>query len=148
MNLIELLTRDCTQSAVPCRSKKHAFEIISELAAENLDRPALPILEALLNRENIGSTAIGQGIAIPHGRLADLEQATAVLITLQEPLDFDALDGQPVDLLFALLVPEDQCQLHLKTLSLIAKTLNQRSFSQKLRNAKDSEELYELITSA
>ena len=127
MQLEHILSRDCTKSAVPCTSKKRALEIISELAAERLGASRQVLFESLLAREKMGSTGIGAGIAIPHGRSDDAFAPTAVLMTFSEPIPFDSIDNQPVDLLFALLVPESDCKQHLKTLSLMASSLGDKA---------------------
>jgi len=147
MQLKDVLSLDCTKRAVPCSSKKRALEIISEIAAPKLNLTSQQVFDSLLTRERMGTTGIGQGIAIPHGRVSDDHQAVGVLIHTESPIPFDAVDNQPVDLLFALLVPESQCKEHLKTLSLIAEKLMSREMCRALRNASSDEELYALITS-
>jgi PTS system nitrogen regulatory IIA component len=146
MQLSEVLSLDCTKSAVQCTSKKRALEIISEIAASYTGQNSTSLFECMLNREKMGSTGIGNGIAIPHGRMIDSEQAVAVLIQCQCPIEFDAIDNRPVDLLFALLVPDNQCQTHLKTLSAMAERLNDKSTLKSLRNARSDQELYDIIT--
>ncbi|HIF9247291.1 TPA: PTS IIA-like nitrogen regulatory protein PtsN [Photobacterium damselae] len=146
MQLSNVLSIDCTKSAVSCSSKKRALEIISEIAAEHLDQNPQPLFDCMLNREKMGTTGIGNGIAIPHGRINNSDKAIAVFIQSQEPIEFDAIDNQPVDLLFALLVPENQCPEHLKTLSAIAEKLSDKQLCKQLRCAQSDEELYQLIT--
>ncbi|MGL5031310.1 MAG: PTS IIA-like nitrogen regulatory protein PtsN [Aeromonas sp.] len=148
MQLENILSQDCTKSAVPCTSKKRALEIISELAAQRLGTSRQALFECLLAREKMGSTGIGAGIAIPHGRIDDSYPPTAVLMTFAEPISFDAIDNQPVDLLFALLVPESECKQHLKTLSLMASKLADKTVCRQLRQAASDEELYQIMTSA
>ena len=145
MLIQDFLSRDCTKSAVPCSSKKRAIELISELAAQRLGLDPQELFERLLAREKMGSTGIGGAIAIPHGRVPDGHPLTAVFLTLEQPISFDAIDNQPVDILFALLVPESECKVHLKTLSLIATKLNDKSFCRQLRQAADDEALYQLM---
>ncbi|WP_318472799.1 PTS IIA-like nitrogen regulatory protein PtsN [Photobacterium leiognathi] len=146
MQLSHVLSLDCTKSAVPCSSKKRALELISEIAAVHLDQNPQPLFECMLNREKMGTTGIGNGIAIPHGRISNSDQAIAVLVQCQEPIDFDAIDNQPVDLLFALFVPEDQCKEHLKTLASMAEKLGNKQVCKQLRNAKNDQELYQILT--
>ncbi|NHI01157.1 MULTISPECIES: PTS IIA-like nitrogen regulatory protein PtsN [Oceanimonas] len=148
MEVADILSRGCTRSAVPCTSKKRALEIISELAAEHLNIGSQPLFDCLLAREKMGSTGIGNGIAIPHGRISDDNKATAVLLTFAEPVEFDAIDNQPVGLVFALLVPEQECKQHLKTLSLIAEKLSNKQVCRQLRQAGSDEELYQIMISA
>jgi len=145
MLIQDFLSRDCTKSAVPCSSKKRAIELISELAAQRLGLDEQELFERLLAREKMGSTGIGGAIAIPHGRIPDGHPLTAVFLTLEQPIAFEAIDNQPVDILFALLVPESECKVHLKTLSLIATKLNDKVFCRQLRQAADDEALYQLM---
>lgn len=148
MEVADILSRDCTRSAVACTSKKRALEIISELAAQHLNVSSQQLFDCLLAREKMGSTGIGNGIAIPHGRIGDENQATAVLLTFAEPVEFDAIDNQPVSLVFALLVPEQECKQHLKTLSLIAEKLSDKQVCKQLRQAASDDELYQIMISS
>ncbi len=145
MQLNQVLSLDCTKSAVQCTSKKRALEIISEIAAQHGELNPTTLFECLLNREKVGSTGIGNGIAIPHGRMQDSEQAIAVLIQCEEPIEFDSIDNRPVDILFALLVPDEQCQLHLKTLAQMAERLNDKATLKQLRQASSDQELYDIM---
>ncbi|GGB46667.1 hypothetical protein GCM10011607_03570 [Shewanella inventionis] len=94
----------------------------------------------------MGSTGIGNGIAIPHGRLTTIDHPIGIFIKCEEPIQFDAIDKQPVDILFALLVPADQCQQHLSTLSSMAQKLSDKQVLKQLRKIHDSTELYQVIT--
>ncbi len=145
LQLSSVLNQECTRSGVHCQSKKRALEIISELAAKQLSLPPQVVFEAILTREKMGSTGIGNGIAIPHGKLEeDTLRAVGVFVQLETPIAFDAIDNQPVDLLFALLV--DQTKTHLHTLSLVAKRLADKTICRRLRAALNDEELYQIIT--
>lgn len=147
LQLSHVLNKECTRSNVHCQSKKRALEIISELAAKQLGLPPQVVFEAVLTRERMGSTGIGNGIAIPHGKLEeDTTRAVGVFIKLETPIAFDAIDNQPVDLMFALLVPADQTKTHLHTLSLVAKRLADKTICRRLRSAQSDEELYQIIT--
>ncbi|MCG9698192.1 PTS IIA-like nitrogen regulatory protein PtsN [Shewanella sp. Isolate11] len=146
MELSTILRPECTTCATP-GSKKKVLELISDLAAAQY--PPLSsqeIFESLLAREKMGSTGIGNGIAIPHGRLTSITQPLAVLVKCAEPIAFDAIDNQPVDILFALLVPADQCEQHLSTLAAMAEKLNDKSVMKQLRKTQDEAELYQVIT--
>ncbi|KDO13885.1 PTS IIA-like nitrogen regulatory protein PtsN [Vibrio metoecus] len=145
MQLSEVLSLDCTKSAVQCSSKKRALEIISEIAALHTGQNATELFECMLSREKMGSTGIGNGIAIPHARMSDSEKAVAVLLQCEEPIEFDSIDNRPVDLLFALLVPEDQCKEHLKTLACMAERLNDKQILKQLRNAESDQELFNIM---
>ncbi|UXH28366.1 PTS sugar transporter subunit IIA [Vibrio sp. J502] len=114
MQLSEVLSLDCTKSAVQCTSKKRALEIISEIAAEYSGQNSTELFECMLSREKMGSTGIGNGIAIPHARMTNSDRAIAVCCSVKNRLSLMLLIIDPVDLLFALLVPEEQCKEHLK----------------------------------
>lgn len=146
MQLVNILSQDCTRSAVQCSSKKRILELISEIAAPKLEINAQIIFESLLAREKMGSTGIGQGIAIPHGKISSQAKALGVLLTSEAPIEFDAIDKKPVDLFFALLVPEDQCQQHIATLSQVASRLDNKQICKELRQAKSDEILFSLMT--
>ncbi len=146
MELSTILQPECTTCATP-GSKKKVLELISDLAAAQY--PPLSsqeIFESLLAREKMGSTGIGNGIAIPHGRLTSITEPLAVLVKCVEPIAFDAIDKQPVDILFALLVPAEQCEQHLSTLAAMAEKLNDKSIIKQLRKTEDEAELYQVIT--
>ncbi|VAX76346.1 Nitrogen regulatory protein [Serratia symbiotica] len=145
--LSSVLNIERTKSAVACSSKTRALEIISELAASKFNQPPLVVFDALHIRERMGSTGIGNGIAIPHGKIVeDASQAVGVFIRLDPPIAFDAIDNLPVDLLFALLVPAHQCKTHLHTLSQVVERLADKSACRRLRAAQSEEELYQIIT--
>ncbi|MDA9557973.1 PTS IIA-like nitrogen regulatory protein PtsN [Vibrio sp.] len=146
MQISDVLSLDCTKSAVQCTSKKRALELICEIASEQTGINSDTLFKGILSRERMGSTGIGNGIAIPHTRIDDSNNAIAVLLQCDNPIEFDSIDNRPVDLLFALLVPESQCQEHLKTLSQMAARLSDKSTLKKLRSAVSDEELYHIIT--
>ena len=144
-----MLAKNCTKSAVLFSSKKRVLEYIAELAHQQLpDISEYSILEALLAREKLGSTGIGSGIAIPHGKLDAVTSPVLVFVVSKEAIAFDAIDNQAVDLLFALLVPAEQCKTHLHTLSLVAKRLADKTVCRRLRAAQSDEELYQIMTEA
>lgn len=145
-NLTTMLTENCTKSAVLFNSKKRILEYIAELAQQQLPEVTeYSILEALMAREKLGSTGIGGGIAIPHGKLSHVVKPILVFVVSKEPIAFDAIDNQPVDIFCAILIPEDQCQAHLSTLSGIAKLLSQKELTKKIRNAQTNQQLYQLL---
>ncbi len=148
MYLKSILSLDCTQCAVQVNSKKRVLQYISQIAHKKFPQlQEQDILESLLSREKLGSTGIGNGIGLPHGRLAGVEKSVAVFIVTQEPLDFDAIDNKPVDIFCGLLIPEENCQEHLSTLSQIAKMLSDKSLVKKIRHSTSNEELYSFIMS-
>ncbi|WP_255555777.1 PTS IIA-like nitrogen regulatory protein PtsN [Sodalis sp. CWE] len=148
IQISSVLNIECTRSDILCPSKKKALEIVSELAAKQLKIAPKIVLNAVLTRERMGSTGIGKGIAIPHGKLEeeDIHVVAGVFIRLGQPIAFGSIDNQPVDLLFALLVPEELCQIHLHTLSLVAKHLTDKTICRRLRDARNARELYHIIT--
>ncbi|WCE30025.1 PTS IIA-like nitrogen regulatory protein PtsN [Vibrio sp. SCSIO 43137] len=146
MQISEVLSLDCTKSAVQCTSKKRALELISQIAAAHTGQDSNELFECMLNREKMGSTGIGNGIAIPHARMYSCDEAVAILLQCEEAIEFDAIDNRPVDLLFALLVPDAQCKEHLKTLSSMAERLNDKQVLKQLRNAQSDQELYDIMT--
>ncbi|MBY5993104.1 PTS IIA-like nitrogen regulatory protein PtsN [Ferrimonas balearica] len=147
MEITELLSPERTQCAAPGLSKKRVLELISELAAEQCpDLPKHELFESLLAREKMGSTGIGNGIALPHGRLGRITRPIGVLIKCDEPIPFDAIDSKPVDLLFALFVPEEAHQQHLATLAEVARKLSQKEICRAMRKANDNHTLYEVIS--
>ncbi|RUO71929.1 PTS IIA-like nitrogen regulatory protein PtsN [Idiomarina ramblicola] len=149
MQLSELLSPDCTKCAVEGASKKRLLETISQIVAPKLSGITRhDIFESLLNRERLGSTGIGLGIAIPHGRLSNANHPVAVLLTLDEPVEFDSIDNQPVDIIFALLVPESEHENHLQTLASVARRMNDKDCTRALRQADSDKALYQLFVGA
>lgn len=143
MYLSDLLTEARTLCHADVVSKKRVLELASDTLAGQPGTPsAEQIFSGLLNRERLGSTGIGDGVAIPHCRLADCEQAIALLMTLSTPIDFDAIDSNPVDLLCFLLVPEDGAEEHLQTLAGLAELFSQDSVREELRACETSGTLY------
>ncbi len=127
-----------------CTSKKRLIEHVSTFLADQFeDTQADDIFEKLIAREKLGSTGIGEGIAIPHSRLAQCEDTLGALFLLETPIDFDSVDRKPVDLVFVLLVPEEATEQHLQTLSMLAEKFNQPDFRDALRSASDTNTLYD-----
>lgn len=144
MQLSSILTPERTLCDLPGVSKKRFLTTISEhIAATSPALSADSIYKALLAREQLGSTGIGNGIAIPHCRVADCAQITGTLVKLSEGIDFDAVDSQQVDLLFVLIVPAEETDEHLRVLSSLARLFHQEAFCHALRDARSSQELYE-----
>jgi PTS system nitrogen regulatory IIA component len=126
-------------------SKKRVFERVGLLFENNQQVSRSQVFESLFAREKLGSTGLGQGVAIPHGRIAKLRDATAAFVMTSHPIPFDAPDGQPVSLIFALLVPERANDLHLQILGELAQMFSEPSFRNKLLACKDSTCLYQLL---
>ncbi|MFT4993927.1 MAG: PTS system nitrogen regulatory IIA component [Paraglaciecola sp.] len=147
MEIRDILHSDCTLCAVQGTSKKRILELISQIANQHIiDIDQATILASLMCREKMGSTGIGCGIALPHGRLKDLEKVIAVLVTCVPAIPFDAIDNAPVDVFFAIFVPENQAQQHLQTLSIIASKLNDKDILKKMRSASNDQELFKVIS--
>ncbi|MEW7000301.1 PTS IIA-like nitrogen regulatory protein PtsN [Serratia ureilytica] len=141
-----MLNIECTKSSVHCTSKKRALEIISELAAKQLNLPSQVVFDAVLTGSAWAAPVSATVSPFPGKLEEDTLRAVGVFIRLDQPIAFDAIDNQPVDLLFALLVPADQCKTHLHTLSLVAKRLADKTVCRRLRAAQSDEELYQIIT--
>ncbi|WP_158972168.1 PTS IIA-like nitrogen regulatory protein PtsN [Paraglaciecola sp. L3A3] len=147
MEIKDILHPDCTLCAVQGTSKKRVLELISQTASQvisNIDQAT--ILASLTGREKMGSTGIGNGIALPHGRLKDLENVLAIVVTSETPIPYDAIDNQPVDIFIAILVPEEKASEHLGTLSAIAQKLTNKDTLHRIRSAKTNQELFEVMS--
>jgi PTS system nitrogen regulatory IIA component len=146
MQLTDFLTTDRIACDVNAHSKKRALEELSKLISHDQNSiSATDIFDCLLSRERLGSTSIGFGVAIPHGRLKDSNHTTAALVQLNHGIDFDAVDNQPVDLLFALVVPDKATEEHLKILALLAAMFKEDELRAQLREAKNPEDVMQLV---
>lgn len=146
MKFSSLIKIDQIQLNLQVSSKKKALEAISQIVIENYpEYNANKVFETLIERERLGSTGIGHGVALPHGRLAECNDAIGVFISLTNGIDYDAIDRQPVTLLFALLVPENSTEEHLQILAKLAEFFRQEENRQKLENATSSETVYNLL---
>ena len=146
MHIIELLTPDRVACNVQVSSKKRCLELLGELATAGAsDITPGHVFDKLIERERLGSTGLGHGVAIPHCRVAGEGQALGAFVKLDTPIDFDAVDGQPVDLLFALVVPESAPQEHLQLLAQVAELFSDTDLCARLRAARDGDELYALL---
>jgi len=145
--LINLLTPGRTLCRAPGLSKKRLFETAARIISDDqLSLPYELVFSSLIAREKLGSTGLGDGIAIPHCRATNCLHAMGTLLTLDSPIDFDAPDGVPVDILFVLLVPEEAQQQHLDILAGIAQLFSQEGFCEQLRAAQSPQALYTTAT--
>ena len=128
-------------------SKKRVFERAAEAMGAALSLSSEAIYRALLAREKLGSTAIGEGIAIPHCRINDCSEAAGCLVTLQESIDYGSADGQDVDIIFVLLVPEEATEAHLKLLAALARSFSNAEVRERVRQTQDPEALKQLLVS-
>lgn len=147
MQLSELLTSQCIDCDIDLGSKKRVLERLSQLiAAHQKDLTPTEVFENLVARERLGSTGLGHGVAIPHARLKNLDHPICAFIRLKHGVDFDAVDGQPVDMLCALLVPERSTEEHLELLSVLAEMFSDEGFSRQLRSTSDTNELQDMLS--
>ena len=146
MNLInKLLPAQNVAVDLDVSSKKRVFEHAGLLFENNQNVARSQVFDSLFAREKLGSTGLGQGIAIPHGRIKGIKDAVGAMIRLREPIPFDAPDGQPVNLIFVLLVPERATDLHLQILSELAQMFSDQVFREQLLKASSAEALHQLI---
>ncbi|MCS5561317.1 MAG: PTS IIA-like nitrogen regulatory protein PtsN [Marinobacter nauticus] len=144
LTIDNILAPELTLCKVPASSKKRVLEFIAErIHFQDEILSDTQIFNNLVSRERLGSTGIGEGIAIPHCRLEGLDRVIGVLMTLEEPVDFDAIDNQPVDLVFALIVPKEATSEHLELLSQLAERFNDSTFCARLRQCEDAASLYQ-----
>lgn len=129
-----------------CTSKKRLFHDLGALAESSYAYDPSRVIEALIERENLGPTGVGHGIALPHARLPEVESVCGMFLRLEKPLNFESVDRQPVDLVFALLAPEEAGVDHLKALALISRTLRDTTLCTKLRANADASTLYTILT--
>jgi PTS system nitrogen regulatory IIA component len=146
MPLNDILTPAAVFPALRVGSKKQALQELSARAAELLKRDEREIFETLNQRERLGSTGVGNGIAIPHGKLPKMDRLFGIFARLDKPIDFEALDGEPVDLIFLLLAPEAAGADHLKALARIARLLRDPEVANKLRTTRDASAIYAILT--
>jgi PTS system nitrogen regulatory IIA component len=144
--LSDLLSPSSIIPVLKVNSQKQAIQELADRAAAETGLPARAIFDTLLQRERLGSTGVGGGIAIPHGKLPGLDRLVGLFARLERPIEFDALDGEPVDLLFLLLAPEGAGADHLKALARVARVLREPALAQKLRTTRDAEALYSVLT--
>lgn len=146
MKLAEVLDASRVRIDQSLSSKKRAMEEISKLLSGRDGLAHADIFNALMAREKIGSTGLGHGVAIPHGRMSETRSTTAALIRLTHGVDYDAHDGQPVDLVFGLIVPQNATEDHLKLLAAVAEKFSEEDFCKQLRAAESPEAAVELLT--
>jgi len=162
MNLADLITPDAIRCNIEVNSKKRALEVLADLlttstssepanseqsnSEDKPEDPAFQVFQLLIDREKLGSTGMGHGIALPHARTNTTNKASAAFIKLEKGIDFDSPDQQPTDLIFALLVPEHDTEQHLQILSHLASLFSNDTFCQHLRTATTTDELYKHLT--
>ncbi len=145
MTITDLVAPEAIVPALKVSSKKQALQDLAARAAALTGQNERAIFEILLQREKLGTTAVGYGVAIPHGKLPKLTRMFGMFARLDRAIDFEALDGQPVDLVFLLLAPEGAGADHLKALARVARLLRDQDTANKLRAARDSQALYAVL---
>ncbi|SDG33200.1 PTS IIA-like nitrogen-regulatory protein PtsN [Limimonas halophila] len=146
MEIADLIGPEAVIPNLRVTSKKQALQELSRRAARLTELPERQIFEVLVERERLGTTGVGNGIAIPHGKLSDLDRLHALFARLENPIDFDAIDEQPVDLICVLLAPEGAGADHLKALARISRLLRDRTVCEKLRGSESADAIYAILT--
>ena len=147
MQLSKILLSNAVKSIASCTSKKRLFHDIGEMAETCYGLKPSAVIDALIERENLGPTGVGHGVALPHARLAGVDDVKGIFLRLEKALNFDAVDRQPVDLVFALIAPENAGVDHLKALALVSRTFRDASICAKLRANSDPVTLFTILTS-
>ena len=145
MNRGNLLDLRAISPRVGGSSKRQVLSVIADIAARSFGLPSDQVLDALLEREAAGSTGVGHGVAVPHARLEGIERMRAVFVRLEQPVAFEAVDDQPVDLLFALFAPKGSSSEHLRALARVSRLLRQPEIREQLRQAKTAEAIHLLL---
>lgn len=145
MSIEELLDRRAITPRVSARSKRQALSLVAETAARRFGLEAGEVLDALLAREQAGSTGVGAGVAVPHARLPGLDRMRGVFVRLETPVNYDSVDGAPVDLLFALFAPSEAGAEHLRALARVARLLRQSDLREQLRHARTTDAIFALL---
>lgn len=148
MRLSDILKPEGVKLLASSSSKKRLFHDLGEMAESCLGLPSQEVIDALLERESLGPTGVGHGIALPHARLDQLDEVRGLFVRLEKPLDYNSVDRQPVDLVFALLAPVNAGVDHLKALALVSRTMRDSSVCAKLRSNTDLATLHTILTEA
>ena len=148
MNLFDLLKPEAVRVISSASSKKRLLYAIADIANAAYGIDASKSVEALMEREKLGPTGVGNGVALPHARLPELDRVRGVFVLLEKPVNFGAADRQPVDIVFSLFAPENAGVEHLKALALVSRTLRDNSVCAKLRANADAGTLYTILTEA
>ncbi len=146
MELSKLISPGAVRVVGQLTSKKRLFQELGEMVAATYGLSAASAIDGLQERESLGPTGVGHGIALPHARLEDLDRIVGVFIRLEKPLDYDSVDRQPVDLIFGLFAPKDSGVDHLKALALVSRTMRDQAVVSKLRANIDSAKLHAILT--
>ncbi|MCH2094456.1 MAG: PTS sugar transporter subunit IIA [Rhodobacteraceae bacterium] len=148
MTFLELLKPEAVKVVAAASSKKRLMHDIADLVHVSYGLDHGVVVEALMERESLGPTGVGRGVALPHARLPNLDRVLGTFILLEKPIDFGSVDREPVDVVFSLFAPEDAGVEHLKALALVSRTLREASVCSKLRANPDPATLYAVLTEA
>jgi nitrogen PTS system EIIA component len=146
MDLSSLITAGAVRVISQMTSKKRLFQELSDMAGQAYGLSPAMVLDGLQERETLGPTGVGHGIALPHARIEDVGKIVGVFMRLEKPLDYDSVDRLPVDLVFGLFAPKDSGVDHLKALALVSRTMRDNGIVQKLRSNSDPAKLYAILT--
>jgi PTS system nitrogen regulatory IIA component len=146
MEIFQLLSPDGVVANLKANGKKQALQELAARASRITGQHERAIFDTLLERERLGTTGVGSGIAIPHGRLIGLDKLYGLFARVERPIDFDSIDEMPVDLIFLLLAPEAAGADHLKALARVSRLLRDKSVCEKLRGAESADAIYALLT--
>ncbi len=147
MEITNLISLDSIVPDLKTSSKKQTLQELAQYAEKIIPQSHHDILDVLLERERLGTTGVGHGVAIPHGKFPDLDRPYGLFARLEHPVDFESLDDQPVDLIFLLLVPETAGADHLKALAKVSRTLRDKAICEKLRGSEGGDAIYAILTS-
>jgi len=147
MDISDLINQNSIIPNLKAASKKQLLQELEAITNQKCAAPLTDVASTLMERERLGSTGVGHGVAIPHGRFSDLDQIMGFFVKLDKPLNFDSLDDQPVDLVFLLLVPEEAGADHLKALAKVSRIFRDQSICEKLRGTNDSDAIYAILNS-
>jgi PTS system nitrogen regulatory IIA component len=148
MNISDILSLECVTLDIDCHSKKDALDILAKtIAGSDKATSQIEVFDCLCARERLGSTGLGNGIAIPHGRLKNSKKTIAAFLRLEDGVDYDAVDKVSVDLIFALIVPEDSTDEHLQTLATLAGMFSDKKIISQLRKVRSSAEIFSILIS-
>ena len=148
LTLRELISAKAVVASMPATTKKDVLQSIADSSAALLGMDPLPVFDVLWERERLGTTGVGQGIAIPHGRVPGLDKVSGFFARLAQPVNFEAIDDKPVDLVFLLLAPEAAGADHLHALATISRLLRDAQLCAQIRSAKDEAAIYRILTEA
>ncbi len=147
MEIGQLLSRDTVVTRAGAGAKRQALQQVAEAAAGALGLPSQRLFEALMEREALGSTGLGSGVAVPHARLPEIPRLTGVFLRLETPVAFEAIDDRPVDLIFALFAPAADGAAHLRALAAVSRLMRSAELRERLRHARDVDALHALFLS-